>query len=580
MTALMAATSASISDAWRVLGGYWVTTGIGAAASVLSAAVAPSSWLTLVLVVVTVLFVLGKPVLAQLSGAQRLHMGHGHLQRLLLVIVGYLEGISRSDVTWWAVAALLLVVLTLGEQAMRRAVRSASPQSANIPGVNVQLPSTAIANLLFWVNSLAVILMLAAVTGVGPLPALILAGCSFIVALVVGAQSIRYLVAKNRFEAGLPSLMRKLKPAFAFHWQAPAGTAYQAAMWLPYLERIGVPFFVLVRTEANFHEVARLTKAPVILRSGLEDLDAIVSPSLKAVFYANTAVRNSHMIRFPHLTHIQLNHGDSDKIASVSPTFRQYDKNFVAGQAAIDRFAKYGVTTHPDQFVIVGRPQLEAVDVATDPISSRPSPTVLYSPTWSGFYEDSDYSSLRAATQIVQELLDRGCTVIFRSHPYSRRHKANALACDQVMALLERDSKANGRPHRWGPAAETEMSVVECFNASDAMISDVSSLVSDFLFSGKPFAMAAVSAHGEQFREEFPLAAAAYVFDASEGAVEGLSETLDAMLGSDPLAAERDRLRSYYLGPDAHGAGAERFLSAARSFVSKSPDTDLPQHAV
>ena len=33
-----------------------------------------------------------------------------------------------------------------------------------------------------------------------------------------------------------------------------------------------------------------------------------------------------------------------------------------------------------------------------------------------------------------------------------------------------------------------------CFNASDALITDVSSLASDYLASGKPFAMVAVTA--------------------------------------------------------------------------------------
>ena len=355
---------------------------------------------------------------------------------------------------------------------------------------------------------------------------------------------------------------------FAFHWQAPAGTAYQATMWLPHLEKIGVPFFVLARTKANFYELQKMTSAPIILRVGLEDLDPVVCPSLKVVFYANTAVRNSHMIRFPHLTHIQLNHGDSDKIASVSPTFRQYDKNFVAGQAAIDRFEKHNVATVPGQFEIVGRPQLEAVTQPTGPIGAIEQPTVLYSPTWSGFYDDSDYSSLAAGPAMVKALLERGCTVIFRPHPYARRHKSNSRSCDQIIALLTQDAAVIGRKHLFGEVAETTMSIFDCFNASDAMISDVSSVVSDYLFSSKPFAMTAVSAHGAAFADEFPMARAAYVIDVlTKSEPQNVSDTLDQMLGADPLSETRESLRNYYLSDTPADKIGERFLDVARRYL-------------
>ena len=43
------------------------------------------------------------------------------------------------------------------------------------------------------------------------------------------------------------------------------------------------------------------------------------------------------------------------------------------------------------------------------------------------------------------------------------------------------------------------------------MVSDVSSVVSDYLFSGKPFAMIAVPAEPEVFVVEYPVARASYV---------------------------------------------------------------------
>jgi hypothetical protein len=563
----------SLRYIFRAIGGYGIACDVVGVATIISALVAPEGLVTSILLIGSALLIIGGPAVELVSGARqqlptKQFMGTASMARILVVLAALAVDLG-DGASWSAVAAVALICLmTIGEYAMRRAVRGAVPQAANIPGWEVPLPSEGAANGLFAANTVAMALVVASASlGVTQVPAIVAVLAGFILAVLISVQSVRYLYGRNRFEASLPKILKKMAPVFAFHWQAPAGTAYQASMWLPYLDRIGVPYFVLVRTVANFTEVSKLTTAPVILRVGLEDLDPIVCRSLKAVFYANTAVRNSHMIRFPHLTHIQLNHGDSDKIASVSPVFRQYDKNFVAGQAAIDRFDKHGVATRRDQFEIVGRPQLEHVAQAAGPIGAVEHATVLYSPTWSGFYEDSDYSSLPAGRAIVTALLGRGCTVVFRPHPYARRHKGNAEACAEIIDLLAEDAKESGRTHVFGPAAETDMTVSDCFNASDAMISDVSSLVSDFLISDKPFAMVAVSAHGDAFIEEFPLADAAYVVDMVDGAPVGMEECLDDMLGTDSKASKRKALRNYYLGDAPTDKVVENFVETARRFL-------------
>lgn len=558
----------------RAISGYALVCNILALAAIVAALLAPEHTIAYLMLVLAAVVFLISPVLAVIRRLRdgepiRLLMGEGALPRILLGLTALMMGVDDGNRTSVIITCALLCLLVLGESSLRSTVNLALPQVANIPGWKVPVPSTVLANWFFAANTIAILLTgLAAMVGFTAVPAFVLAAASLALAIAMAAQAVRYLYFRGRFEANLPKILASMGPVFAFHWQAPAGTAYQAAMWLPYLKRLDRPYFILVRTAPNFDEVAKLTDAPIILRNRLEDLDSVVCPSLKTVFYANTAVRNSHMIRFPHLTHIQLNHGDSDKIASVSPTFRQYDRNFVAGQAAIDRFGIHGVEVRLDQFVIVGRPQLESVQVASTPISQVAEPVVLYSPTWSGFYEDSDYSSLPAGTKIVQALLDRGCTVIFRPHPYARKHPGNSAACDEVIALLAQSAKETGRDHLFGAIAETEMSVFDCFNASNAMISDVSSLVSDYLISEKPFAMVAVSAHGEQFLTEFPMAKAAYVMDATRaGDLTGVDECLDGLLGLDPKLAERRGVRTYYLGEASPSASAQLFLDQARAFL-------------
>ena len=69
------------------------------------------------------------------------------------------------------------------------------------------------------------------------------------------------------------------------------------------------------------------------------------------------------------------------------------------------------------------------------------------------------------------------------------------------------------------------------------MVSDVSSVVSDYLFSSKPFAMIAVPAEPEAFVAEYPIARASYVIRAD---LADLDAQLEKMLGLDPLAGQRD----------------------------------------
>ena len=111
------------------------------------------------------------------------------------------------------------------------------------------------------------------------------------------------------------------------------------------------------------------------------------------------------------------------------------------------------------------------------------------------------------------------------------------------------------------------MSVVDCFNASDVLVSDVSSVVADYLYSEKPFAMVAVSAPAERFTDVFPLGKAAYVIDAHEGRVQGLDQVLDDLLGSDPLAATRHDLKKYYLGDIPAQGYAQHFLDEAGRYL-------------
>src|SRR5699024_4132423 len=144
-------------------------------------------------------------------------------------------------------------------------------------------------------------------------------------------------------------------------WHAPPRSAFQVTMWLPYLERLGVPFVLVVRTIPNFRQLASATDHPDLLRRSLPDLDALIVPSARGVFYVNNAMRNNRMLRYSGPTHIPLRHGECVQASSATPVSGMCDGDFGAGQAAIDRLETFGVWMHPCIFRIAGRPQLEEV---------------------------------------------------------------------------------------------------------------------------------------------------------------------------------------------------------------------------
>ena len=278
-------------------------------------------------------------------------------------------------------------------------------------------------------------------------------------------------------------------------------------------------------------------------------------------------MRNTHFIERRELTHIWLNHGDSEKPACFNPVHAIYDQIYAAGQAGIDRYARHGVHIPLDKFEIVGRPQVELISPSRRPIADPAAKTVLYAPTWRGPYADSRVYSLPLGPQIVEALLARGCRVVFRAHPFNERFPEARAAMSTIGSLLEADRRKTGTDHVWGDRAQREWTVEDCFNASDAMVADVSAVLSDYLKADKPFSIVSVGRSPQQLLDDAPVARAGYVL---RDDLSNLTSMLDDLLERDPLAAVRQETKTYYLGSFPDETYASGFLEAARADVGGS----------
>lgn len=168
--------------------------------------------------------------------------------------------------------------------------------------------------------------------------------------------------------------------------------------------------------------------------------------------------------------------------------------------------------------------------------------------------------------------LDRLTTAVFRP------------GADQVERMLVQSAPEPGRAEAvarttaaweeayWASLPEWEHQIVTdarpalyaCFNVADLLISDVSSVVSDFLASEKPYAVANTSGLSEEaFRATFPTVAAATVLTPDAAGVPALLESVRHP-EKDELAEARAELKRRLLGP-AEPSSQERFGAAVEA---------------
>jgi hypothetical protein len=128
--------------------------------------------------------------------------------------------------------------------------------------------------------------------------------------------------------------------------------------------------------------------------------------------------------------------------------------------------------------------------------------------------------------------------------------------------------------HRVVTGAEPRL--YDCFNVSDAMVSDISSVVSDFIASGKPYAVTDSAGLGaEEFKRQNTAVRAAVILSNSAQELDGL---LDAVRdpAADPLTEDRAELKRYLLGPD-EPRSIDQFNAAVAALAGKAANRNLGQ---
>lgn len=441
------------------------------------------------------------------------------------------------------------------------------PDAVNLPGCGrpSRLPTGRAVQAIAGALALIVVITLLTLPGWVSLLIMVIGGLALLADLAAADRSRRGRGARLQH---IHRAVEAYAPRFLIYTGRRNDASYQLRMWIPVLERLGLAYLVVLRHPDALPSTLAATTAPVVVLPAGSDLDAVIVPGLRVAFYVNGVAENSTFVNYRSLIHVYLGHGDSDKLLSVHPMHGMFDRVFVAGQAAIDRYRQAGVIIPPEKFVIVGRPQTVGLACADRPIGQISGPTVLFAPTWRGYNAETTLSSLPVGPALVSALIRRGATVRFRPHPFSwlgAGERAGIAAVDEV---LRRDRESTGRAHRLAGEGRAD-SLTDAFDASDALVTDVGSVLVDYFVTGKPYAV--VLPPGQPAATagaDLPSTAAAYLVESDEISRRGadaVDPMLDDLLRTDPYRQRRAAVARHYLG-DRPGDD-QPFLDAVRQLI-------------
>lgn len=358
-------------------------------------------------------------------------------------------------------------------------------------------------------------------------------------------------------EEQLIEQLTELAPTFCVYISLGARQSkYIANQWMPALDKLPQNGLLLVREANQLAELAA-TRHLVVYGPSPRDVERTVVPSVQVAFYLAYGERNGQLQRDPRRKHIMLLHGDSDKATSANNLARGVDEVWVAGPAAIDRYRVAGIEMSRDKFAVIGRPQV--AELVVGPTGNK-RPIVLYAPTFEGYYDQTSYTSLDTmGVRILRRLLRKypDIQVWFRPHPASGVHRASMLAAITEIGTLLR---AAGDGHL--VTGDTDLSLSECLSKADVLISDISSVATDFLYTQRP--VITCNPNGltqEKFITEFPTQASSYLVGPN---LEGLDQAIGLALGEDPLKQARVAMKIQVLGDTPDGPQAAFESNVAR----------------
>jgi CDP-Glycerol:Poly(glycerophosphate) glycerophosphotransferase len=353
------------------------------------------------------------------------------------------------------------------------------------------------------------------------------------------------------------------------HFPEDPERLYQLEQWLPVFDRLAEHHRVLlvVRDIRTMDALNSRTTLPTVCVATFLDLMSLYElGEFKVAIYVNNGFRNFQSLNNPRMLHVHVNHGESDKLSSFSNQVKGYDRVFVAGPVAAERYREALMEFDDNKLVMVGRPQIDMEFAQTLPASSRR--TVMYGPTWEGESESNNWTSLdRFGASIVEQALAvPDLRLVYRPHPRvpTSRHPGVAKAHRSIVRQIE---AANARDPQAGHIVSLKGDILTMFGGCEALVGDVSSVSLDFLYLRPdcPIFLTDRRDDRDLLTTDSPLSEGADIIDSST--IASFGRLLADRLGDDARREDRARARKHYFGDLRSGESTTRFLEAVNDLI-------------
>ncbi len=336
--------------------------------------------------------------------------------------------------------------------------------------------------------------------------------------------------------AALTAALREESPEILVHFNARIASAYAITDWMRVLERLNEKHRVVIltvdRLPWHFDTLAP-SRIPLVHLVGAEAIEFFVEqvPTFALALYPRNTSANKNLLRIPGLYDVYIGHGESDKAEAANPASRAFDELWIAGEAAKERYLDANIGVREDQLRITGRPQVgELLELARS-LEPSPKKSIVYAPTWEGYYAEDGYSSiLTSGDAVLTALLTReNVSVTYLPHPaLGTLNSQFAEASDHLVTRLRH---AGGTSVIAGTLTERYAVLA----AADVLVTDVGSDLVDFLALDRPYIMV------------------------ESGAVDTLGEAVGQALTEPQKSKARAQLAERYLG-DLSSPPLDRFL--------------------
>ncbi|EJF6958589.1 CDP-glycerol glycerophosphotransferase family protein [Campylobacter coli] len=315
------------------------------------------------------------------------------------------------------------------------------------------------------------------------------------------------------------------------------------SMWYLYFKKSEVNFIIIVRCPKALKLVQdRYPEVSMVYLKDKKEVDIFFNTfsSIKACFYTSNTGNNFHLFYQTHIKHIFIGHGDSDKTSSAHKFFRVYDENWVAGNAHIDRIANAGFELNGLQNVKVGRPTLFNILKQTE-LNWRErfkgGIKALYLPTWEGYFQEQDYSSLEILKDnllLMQKI--ENIELSLKMHPFSGKRLKKFLEFEEALK-------------KYAVKIISKTQILENYiGLSNLFICDISAVVSECLAANAPiFLYIPKNKNIKMASSKMPYEYYCYIYSTPEELHNSIKKVLE---GDDYLAKNRLDAQEYIINTE------------------------------